>query len=524
MSEKLYICRNCSYVFPKELSKLIDNRTQVYCEMCGSPFSLSGVNFKQPPTRKQRSKTQPHPKFGLSNKDKNNLEKAIEYLNKFDFIPIILYALAMLGLSFFNFFIYGGIINVINSYILVLGAVLVLIYDLRYISPRIQSKNYDEIVLDAFCYGILGCIFYGSGVILLIKGILILVHSMVYHEGGEHKIYNYGLKLKNSINYFSAKAGFILALLVLNNLIIGGLLSDLFGNLFLFLVGLSLIINPVIMLIIDLALRGKIHKQNEFSGAIVIGIFILGAISTAFLSIGIFILIKSLILLLLFVGKPIDVVIKKELREAQPKSESSQKIQPKEEKEALEKDKKLQKLEEEIIPIEQESLEVRLEKELIKEIPAEVNNIVETKEEEAEIETHETEKTKKRDQEPSVLRLHESLLPVNNEKDKKIVKEYFTKIFNIISKDLRKQILELDIPRKERKNIIKELAFIAEEEQVKYLEALKELYEEIPLKLIERIRKLPYLKPKYYDKLVEELKYMDSAQQFEFVQFLEKNA
>ena len=40
MSEKLYICRNCSYVFPKELSKLIDDRTQVYCELCGSQFSL----------------------------------------------------------------------------------------------------------------------------------------------------------------------------------------------------------------------------------------------------------------------------------------------------------------------------------------------------------------------------------------------------------------------------------------------------------------------------------------------------
>ena len=524
MSEKLFICRNCSYVFPKELSKLIDDRTQVYCEMCGSPFSLSGVNFKQHSTRKQRSKIQPHPKYGLMNKDKTNLEKAIEYLNKFDYIPLVLYAVAILVLSFFNFFIFGSIVNVINSYILVLGSVFVLIYDLRYISPRVQSKNYDEIALDAICYGILGCIFYGSGVILLIKGILIFGHSIAYHKGKDHKVYNYGLKLKNSINYFSAKAGFVLVLLVLSDMVIGGLMSYLFSSLFLFLIEFSFVIIPTIILIIDLALRAKIHKKNEFSGAYVIGIFIIGAISTAFLSIGIFILLKSLILLLLFIGKPIDSVIKKGMRVVHPKRELSQKIQPVEEKESLIKEEKIQKIEEEIIPQEQESIELKPEKVPLKDIPEEIKPIDKIKKEEVEIETLDIEKTEEKKEDLSVLRLHESLLPVKNEKDKKIVKEYFAKIFNIISKDLRKQILDLDIPKKERKNIIKELAYIAEEEQLKYIEALKGLYEEIPHKLIERIRKLPNLKPKYYDKLVEELKYMDSAQQFEFVQFLEKNA
>jgi hypothetical protein len=511
-------------VFPKELSKLIHDKTQVYCEMCGTPFSLSGVNFKQPPTRRQTSEIRPHPKFGMTNKDKTTLEKAIEYLNKFDYIPIILYAFTILVLSFFYFRTPGGIIDVINSYILVLCSVLILIYDLKYISPKVRSKNYDEIALDAICYGILGCIFYGSGVILLIKGILILVHSIVYHKGEDHKIYNYGLKLKNSINHFSAKAGFVLALLVLSDLIIGGLLSYLFSNLFLFLIEFSFVIIPIIILIIDLTLKTKIHKKNEFSGAYVIGVFILGAISTAFLSIGIFILIKSFILLLLFIGKPIDSVIKKEMRLTQLKSEPFQKIQPVQEKDSLEKQEKLQQIEDEIIPQEQEIVEVDLEKEPLKETQEDVSPIDEIKKEEVEIETLDIKKTEEKKEETSVLRLHESLLPVKNEKDKKIVKEYFTKIFNIISKDLRKQILELDIPKKERKNIIKELAFIAEEEQLKYLEALKGLYEEIPHKLIERIRKLPNLKPKYYDKLVEELKYMDSTQQFEFIQFLEKNA
>ena len=526
--DKLYICRNCSYVFPKGLSKLIDDRTQVYCEMCGTPFSLSGVNFKKPPTRRQGNEIRPHPKYGMSDKDRTSLEKVIEFLNKFDYIPIIFYMFTIIVLSFYYFPISGGIINIISSYLLALCSVLILIYDLRYISPRIQSKNYDEIPLDAICYGIVGCIFYGAGVILLIKGILILTHSIVYHEGGEHKIYIYGLKLKISINQFSAKAGFVLVLLVLSDKIIGGLLSNLFSNLFLFILGLSFIVNPVIMLIIDLALKKKIHKQNEFSGAYVIGIFILGAISTAFLSIGIFILIKSLILLLLFIGKPIETATKKEMGAFKPKSEPSRKILPIEEKDSLEKEEKIQKIEDEIIPVEHETVEVKPEKEVLKEISEEVKSIEEKdsleKEDEAPIEIIDRKKTEEKEEEPAVLRLHESLLPVKNEKDKKLVKEYFSKIFNIISKDLRKQILELDIPKKERKNILKELAYLAEEEQLKYLDALKELYEEIPHKLIERIRNLPNLKPKYYDKLVEELKYMDSVQQLKFVQFLEKSA
>jgi len=525
--DKLYICRNCSYVFPKGLSKLIDDRTQVYCEMCGTPFSLSGVNFKQPPTRRQGNKIRPHPKYGTSDKNRTNLEKAIEILNKFDYIPIIFYMIIVLVSSFSYFRTSGGIVYVIIHGIHLLCCALILIYDLRHISPRVQSKNYDEIALDAMCYGILGSITGGAGVILLIKGVLILIHSIVYDEGEDHKIYNYGLKLKNSINNFSAKAGFVITLIVLNDMITDGLLSFVLSNVFLFIMNLSIIIAPIIILIIDLSLREKIHKKNEFSGLFIVGIFIMGATSTAFLSIGIFILIKSLILLLLFIGKPIQPTIKKSVGEFAIKSDYSQKVQVKEKKDAQEVEEKILKTENEINSREQEIIEEKLEKEHLIEKPEEIKSLDEQKEEEVEIKTFEIEKNeeaKEEEEKSSELRLHESLLPVKNQKDKKLVKEYFSKIFNVLSKDLRKQISQLDIPKKERKNILKELAFLAEEQQIKYFEALQRLYAEIPYKLIERIRKLPNLKPKYHDKLVEELKYMDSEQQLEFVQFLEKNA
>ena len=122
------------------------------------------------------------------------------------------------------------------------------------------------------------------------------------------------------------------------------------------------------------------------------------------------------------------------------------------------------------------------------------------------------------------LKLHESLLPVKSEKDKKLIKEYFSKIFALLSKDLRQQIIDLKISKKEKRELLEELAFLSEADQVKYIESLVDLYRKLPKKLIEKIRKLPNVKPKHYDKIVEQLKYMDSEEQINFVQFLEENA
>jgi len=61
------------------------------------------------------------------------------------------------------------------------------------------------------------------------------------------------------------------------------------------------------------------------------------------------------------------------------------------------------------------------------------------------------------------------------------------------------------------------------ENEVELLKIRERLAEKTK-KLIERISKLPDFKPKYYDKIVEELKLMDKEQQIEFIEFLEKHA
>ncbi|MFX1356062.1 MAG: hypothetical protein ACFFA8_02150 [Promethearchaeota archaeon] len=63
----------------------------------------------------------------------------------------------------------------------------------------------------------------------------------------------------------------------------------------------------------------------------------------------------------------------------------------------------------------------------------------------------------------------------NNDFEKvEIVKKYFARIFNVLSKEVREKLLKLDFSEKDLEKIKKELAFLSEEKQIKYLEELAE--------------------------------------------------
>ncbi|MHA1104166.1 MAG: hypothetical protein ACTSPN_00330 [Promethearchaeota archaeon] len=54
-----------------------------------------------------------------------------------------------------------------------------------------------------------------------------------------------------------------------------------------------------------------------------------------------------------------------------------------------------------------------------------------------------------------------------------LVKRYFSRIFNTLSKEVREELLELELSKEELKEIKKELAFLPEEKQFLYLKELK---------------------------------------------------
>ena len=57
-----------------------------------------------------------------------------------------------------------------------------------------------------------------------------------------------------------------------------------------------------------------------------------------------------------------------------------------------------------------------------------------------------------------------------------VIKKYFQRIFNIFSKEIREELLELEprLSNEDFKEIKKELAFLPKEKQQEYIQELKE--------------------------------------------------
>ena len=55
-----------------------------------------------------------------------------------------------------------------------------------------------------------------------------------------------------------------------------------------------------------------------------------------------------------------------------------------------------------------------------------------------------------------------------------VVKRYFARIFNVLSKEIREELLKLDLTEKELKEIKEELGFLSEDQQKRYIKELIE--------------------------------------------------
>lgn len=526
---KVFVCRECGFAFPEELSHLIESNVQVYCERCGSPFVLEGVKFEPAPTPYLRKKK---PYHLLSDKKSSNLEKLIQFLNKISFIPLFIFTCISFGLIVeivFNWDALGFIL--FERILLGLISLFLLVYDRTHITRKVKEKKYNEIFLDSLGWGILGCVLYGLGGIILIKGIFILIYVITDSKNKDLKTYDYGLLGKDSLNYFSTKAGLLIILF--------GIYQAYSDQIYIptgyrviikwpiyidislvFLIYLGFLLITLIILLIDSRLKNKIREKEKFVIKDSVQIFILGVFGTIFFAAGIFILLKGILIFFLCLGKPSDKIQKRPIIEKPVYYPPTPPTLPTSPYRKIERAEKVTHEEKEIElkPVEKPiaiKAPIAPEKEKIKEIITE---------ELEEIPLKIDKKEKEKREEEFELKLHDSLLPVKDEKDKKLVKEYFSKIFAVLSKDLRKQITNLKISKKEKNELLEELVFLTKKEQVKYIEAIVNLYKEIPKKLINRIRKLPNVKPKHYDKIVEELKYMDVEERIKFVQFLEENA
>ncbi|MHA1292065.1 MAG: cell envelope integrity protein TolA [Promethearchaeota archaeon] len=504
MSKKLFECPDCGFIFPTELSRLIEKKVQVYCEKCGAPFLLEGIRFKEQ-MYDFRSKERIFLNF--SEKTKDSLERAIQALNKISFLPILI--IGIIAFAFLaEILIYPQFwIKILISQLLLGSFCLsIVLYDFFYISPKIKERKYNEIVLDSFCWGILSCILFGAGIIILIKGILIIFYVILNPNKQYKKLYDFGLDLKNSLNRFSAIGGVVIILLAFYFIIVTEIFDKMFNisdnselNNFAFIFLIFLII-AILVLIIDYRNKDRLEKQIKFEFSDFVQYIVFGILASVFFAAGIFILLKAILIFFLIFGSPSELspdseVPEKDVLSISPLIEEEREISPQ---------LKVLKPPSQLILTQKEQKGIKEELKKIGKIKKELE--------------------KKQSPEKEIeLKLHESLLPIKDNRDKKIVQRYFTKMFTILSKDIRQQIDELKISKEEKKEILKELAFLTKEEQIKFINVIINLYKEIPPKLISRIRKLPNIKPTHYDKIILQLKYMDFEEQLKFIEFLEKN-
>lgn len=553
---KKYICAECGHVFSEELAKLIEEETQVYCENCGTPFSLEGTVFTEreyeppektvpeAPKKKQETvKAQPPKK---KKKHLSTLMKGITTLDSFSYIPILIVSiLVYVGIIGILFNPENWIVIIIRQVLFGTAGLIIALYDKRVISRKIEEEKFDTAFLESFCIGILGCIIYGSGVIILIKGIMLTIFVIYTKSQQKHGAFKFLTSMKDSFLKFSTKFGFIILLLGVHAVIMGP--EPLYREIMMDIKTDFPNANPILMLVIPFAIffslalvslliHNKVKKKLLYNPDIKVVDFvktlILGILATTFFASGIFILLEATTLLIFYFVKPSE-----EELEAKKVEESGAVVNPfktiesaRERGETVEKPVSLEqreKIEHEITKIQdEEKLEARTQKEgAIKSETKEERPLDKVeKEEEKEKAVPESQKPEEKLEEYK-LKLHESLLPVKDKKDKKLVTKYFSKIFNILSKDIKEQIEDLDLSKKERKEILKELAFLSKEKQVKYIDAVINLYQEqIPKDLVERIRHLPNVKPEHYQKIVNELKYLDRDDQLRFIDYLEKFA
>jgi hypothetical protein len=56
------------------------------------------------------------------------------------------------------------------------------------------------------------------------------------------------------------------------------------------------------------------------------------------------------------------------------------------------------------------------------------------------------------------------------------IKKYFSRIYTILSKEIRDKLKDLKLPKQKKKRIKRELVFLSKDKQIEYLDELIHLY------------------------------------------------
>ncbi len=250
----------------------------------------------------------------MDNNTEKDFLKVIQFLNKISYIPVLIVAIYNL------FFLLELIVNFSNWFNIILtnllaGSIGLIIvnYDQGKISPKIKQQQFNSVIVDSFCLGVLGCIYYGAGTIILIKAIVVGLY-LIWDFSPNSKVNsknkanlnkgNVSFQVYDSLREFSGIGGILIILMAFYFLGIPTLIKwkDMLLNF-----DVSFIVDPFFILlmmgftaiVIDYNTKDLIRLKEEFNTKDVSNQFFLGILGCVYFCAGIFIVMKACVIFFL---------------------------------------------------------------------------------------------------------------------------------------------------------------------------------------------------------------------------------
>ncbi|MHA1727102.1 MAG: hypothetical protein ACTSWY_00025 [Promethearchaeota archaeon] len=472
-----------------------------------------------------------------------DMEKCIGFLNNIIKSPLILIVAMLITLGRITGMFFTppvSVFRISNTFFNLIVLILFSNYARTVIAIKISEKDYSNMGVDAIIIGSACLAAYGITSILLIEGILVLVHQILLKRNKliGHKNKSLPMELSNEILASNILGRIIF---VINSILYKatGLIIllgfPLLTNEFNFSKGIFwmylgfFFVSFFMLLYIKKRFSPTIYSTSytEISEDLIIFAIILAGLSLTFAGSGVPLMVLCI---LLFIYRGMNSEISKKLKKYQAIKDS---IQPKtvhgQQKPLQQENKIFQPKTTEsteltepktTVPVNLSSKKISIPEELTP-IPADT------------VQTQSDRDKKELPEIPEipVIRKNGSRegKEISTEKEFKRDPErqakidlYLDRLFTVLSEETRERLLNLDIPEKQKWEVVREFVNLKEEQQKKFLEELEDVNRKISSDLIGRIINMKISNGEKQD-LLKQLEYIPFKDQEEFVKFVESN-
>ena len=246
----------------------------------------------------------------IQNQTESEIEKFIQKFNKVSYIPNLIASIIII-LFFHLIFIYPeSLLEYFFSFFLVsIISLMIYYYDIHVISPKIKNREYEDVLFDALIWGILGCILYGIGILILIKAFLIIAHFINDIDANKviekkHEFISLLCrKLYNSLKSCSIKGGIVIIFLVFHKEglnFFANLVTNLIDGEFIHFLSpfIIFLVISIIVLITELKLEENIEDQVFRNDLNITNRIVKSVLGCLFYFAGLFILFKTILVII----------------------------------------------------------------------------------------------------------------------------------------------------------------------------------------------------------------------------------